>query len=111
MTVLADLQRQGLVRHTGVSNALPVQVAEARSIAEVVCLQNMYDIAYRGDDAMLPGDGARAPTSGRVAAPGLPRPRQWPKRPGEHRPSVQGQASWPSNAPSASSSPTRPGAT
>ena len=110
MTVLADLQRQGLVRHTGVSNALPVQVAEARSIAEVVCAQNRYIVVHRRDYAMLPGD-ARAPTSGRAAAPGLPRPRQWPKRPGEHRPSVQGQASWPSNAPSASSSPTRPGAT
>jgi pyridoxine 4-dehydrogenase len=47
---LAGLQEQGLIRHLGVSNATPEQVAEARAIAPVVCVQNMYNLAYRHDD-------------------------------------------------------------
>jgi len=51
--VLADLQRQGLIRHIGLSNATAAQVAEARSIAEVVCVQNNYNLAHRPDDALI----------------------------------------------------------
>jgi aryl-alcohol dehydrogenase-like predicted oxidoreductase len=51
--VLADLQRQGLIRHIGLSNATAAQVAEARSIAEVVCVQNNYNLAHRHDDALI----------------------------------------------------------
>ena len=52
-TALAELQRQGLIRHLGVSNATPAQVAEARGIAEIVCVQNHYNIAHRADDALI----------------------------------------------------------
>jgi pyridoxine 4-dehydrogenase len=52
-TVLAELQRQGLIRHLGLSNVTSAQVAEARGIAEVVCVQNMYNLAHRGDDALV----------------------------------------------------------
>jgi aryl-alcohol dehydrogenase-like predicted oxidoreductase len=51
--VLADLQRQGLIRHLGVSNVTAAQVAEARSIADVVCVQNNYNLAHRHDDALI----------------------------------------------------------
>jgi pyridoxine 4-dehydrogenase len=60
LTVLADLQRQGLVRHIGVSHVTPTQLAEARRICEIVCVQNHYNLAHRDDDAMiddLAGDG------------------------------------------------------
>ncbi|WP_033211701.1 aldo/keto reductase family oxidoreductase [Kitasatospora phosalacinea] len=50
---LVDLQRQGLVRHLGVSNATAEQVAEARSIAPIVCVQNMYNLAHRHDDDLI----------------------------------------------------------
>ncbi|MEU8818710.1 aldo/keto reductase family oxidoreductase [Actinoplanes sp. NPDC048796] len=50
---LAGLQRQGLIRHLGVSNATADQVAEARSIAPIVCVQNMYNLAHRHDDALI----------------------------------------------------------
>jgi pyridoxine 4-dehydrogenase len=50
---LAGLQRQGLIRHLGVSNATPEQVAEARAIAPVACVQNMYNLAYRHDDELI----------------------------------------------------------
>jgi len=53
MTVLADLQRQGLVRHIGVSNVTPTQIAEARGIAPIVCVQNHYNLAHRDDDALI----------------------------------------------------------
>ena len=52
-TALAELQRRGLIRHLGVSNADAAQVAEARTIAEVVCVQNLYNLANRGDDALI----------------------------------------------------------
>jgi aryl-alcohol dehydrogenase-like predicted oxidoreductase len=52
-TALADLQRQGLIRHLGVSNATSAQVAEARAIAPVVCVQNHYNLVHRGDDALI----------------------------------------------------------
>ncbi|WP_433111888.1 aldo/keto reductase family oxidoreductase [Micromonospora sp. CA-246542] len=53
LDALVDLQRQGLIRHLGVSNATPEQVAEAQSIAPIVCVQNMYNLAYRQDDKMI----------------------------------------------------------
>ena len=53
LTVLADLQRQGLVRHIGLSNVTPAQIAEGRRICEVVCVQNLYNLAHRSDDALI----------------------------------------------------------
>ena len=53
LTALAELQRQGLVRHVGLSNATPTQVAEGRRICEIVCVQNNYNLAHRGDDALI----------------------------------------------------------
>ena len=58
--VLADLQHQGLVRHVGLSNVTAAQVEEGRAIAKIVCVQNQYNLAQRGDDAlvdMLAADG------------------------------------------------------
>ena len=52
-TALAELQRQGLIRHLGVSNATPAQVAEARAISEIVCVQNHYNLAHRADDGLI----------------------------------------------------------
>lgn len=53
VSVLADLKRKGLIRHIGVSNATAAQVAEARSITEVVCVQNNYNVAHRDDDSLI----------------------------------------------------------
>ena len=53
ITVLADLQRQGLIRHIGLSNVTPAQIAEARRICDIVCVQNHYNIAHRDDDALI----------------------------------------------------------
>ena len=53
LTALAELQRQGLVRHIGLSNVTSRQVAEGRGIAEIVCVQNQYNLAHRGDDALI----------------------------------------------------------
>lgn len=53
LEVLADLQRQGLVRHIGLSNVTPAQVAEGREVAEIACVQNHYNLAHRGDDLMI----------------------------------------------------------
>jgi pyridoxine 4-dehydrogenase len=50
---LADMQKEGLIRHLGVSTVDAEQVAEAQSIAPVVCVQNLYNIANRGDDALI----------------------------------------------------------
>ena len=52
-TALAELQRQGLIRHLGLSNVTAAQVAEARAIAPVVCVQNQYNLAHRDDDALV----------------------------------------------------------
>lgn len=52
-TVLAELQQQGLIKHLGLSNVTATQVAEARKIADVVCVQNEYNIAHRADDALI----------------------------------------------------------
>ena len=53
ITVLAELQRQGLVRHVGVSNVTPKQIAEAQKICKIVCVQNHYNLAHRDDDALI----------------------------------------------------------
>ncbi|MFZ0312952.1 MAG: aldo/keto reductase family oxidoreductase [Candidatus Korobacteraceae bacterium] len=53
MTILAELQQQGLVRHIGLSNVTPAQIAEARQIAPIICVQNQYNLAHRGDDALI----------------------------------------------------------
>ena len=53
LTALADLQRQGLVRHIGLSNVTPAQIAEGRRICEIVCIQNQYNVAHRNDDALI----------------------------------------------------------
>ena len=53
LTALAELQRQGLVRHIGLSNVTARHVAEGRSIAEIVCVQNAYNLAHRADDALI----------------------------------------------------------
>jgi len=50
---LVELQQQGLIRHLGLSNATPEQVVEAQSIAPIVCVQNLYNLAYRHDDALI----------------------------------------------------------
>lgn len=50
---LAEMQREGLIKHLGVSNVSAEQVAEAQAIAPVVCVQNYYNIAHRGDDALI----------------------------------------------------------
>lgn len=50
---LAALQREGLIHHLGVSNVTPEQVAEARDVAPVVCVQNMYNLAQRQDDDLV----------------------------------------------------------
>ena len=53
LTVLADLQRQGLVRHIGLSNVTAAQIAQGRRICEIVCVQNYYNVAHRDDDVMI----------------------------------------------------------
>jgi len=55
---LADLQKQGLIRHIGLSNVTVAQIAEARAIGEVVCVQNAYNIVNRTDDALIDALGA-----------------------------------------------------
>jgi aryl-alcohol dehydrogenase-like predicted oxidoreductase len=59
-STLVELREQGLIRQLGVSNATPDQVAEAKAIAPIVCVQNFYNVANRHDDALidsLAGDG------------------------------------------------------
>jgi pyridoxine 4-dehydrogenase len=53
LTVLAELKRQGLIRHIGLSNISPQQMAEGQQITEIVCVQNFYNVAQRRDDAFL----------------------------------------------------------
>ena len=50
---LAEMQQEGLIKHLGVSNVSPEQVAEAQAIAPVVCVQNFYNVAHRVDDALV----------------------------------------------------------
>jgi pyridoxine 4-dehydrogenase len=53
LTVLAELQRQHLIRHIGLSNVTATQIAEGRRICEIVCVQNQYNLAHRADDALI----------------------------------------------------------
>src|SRR6478736_4582327 len=53
LTVLAELRHKGLVRHIGLSNVTPAQIAEGRRICEIVCVQNHYNLAHRADDALI----------------------------------------------------------
>jgi aryl-alcohol dehydrogenase-like predicted oxidoreductase len=53
LTVLAELKRKGLLRHIGLSNVTPAQIAEGRRICEIVCVQNYYNLAHRTDDALI----------------------------------------------------------
>jgi pyridoxine 4-dehydrogenase len=53
LTVLAELKRQGLIRHLGLSNITPGQLAEGQRITEIVCVQNMYNVAQRNDDSFI----------------------------------------------------------
>ena len=53
LSTLAELQKRGLIRHIGLSNVTPTQVDEARRIAPIVCVQNQYNLAQRGDDALI----------------------------------------------------------
>lgn len=60
LAVLAELQREGLIRHIGLSNVTPRQVEEALGICEIVCVQNQYNLAHRADDALIDTLAARA---------------------------------------------------
>jgi aryl-alcohol dehydrogenase-like predicted oxidoreductase len=62
LSVLADLQRKGRIKHLGLSHVTPAQLAEGRRICDVVCVQNMYNLAHRGDEA----------TIGKLAGEGVP---------------------------------------
>jgi pyridoxine 4-dehydrogenase len=53
LTVLAELKQQGLIRHLGLSNVTPGQLAEAQTITEIVCIQNLYNLANRSDDHFI----------------------------------------------------------
>jgi aryl-alcohol dehydrogenase-like predicted oxidoreductase len=53
LSVLAGLQRQGLIRHIGLSNVTPAQLREGRGICDIACVQNQYNLAHRGDDALI----------------------------------------------------------
>ena len=53
LTVLAELQRDGLIRHIGLSNVTPTQVADGRRLCAIACVQNQYNLAHRGDDAFI----------------------------------------------------------
>ena len=53
LNVLADLQRQGLVRHIGLSSVTPAQIAAGRQICDIVCVQNQYNLEYRSDDGLI----------------------------------------------------------
>ena len=53
LTVLAELKEQGLIKHLGLSNVSPKQMVEGQGITEIVCVQNMYNVAHRRDDAFI----------------------------------------------------------
>jgi pyridoxine 4-dehydrogenase len=59
LTVLAELKNRGLIRHLGLSNVTPGQLAEAQKISEIVCVQNFYNIAHREDDGFIDELGRR----------------------------------------------------
>jgi aryl-alcohol dehydrogenase-like predicted oxidoreductase len=53
LTALNELKREGLVRHIGLSNVTPRQLSQAQTITEIVCVQNLYNVAHRNDDAFI----------------------------------------------------------
>jgi pyridoxine 4-dehydrogenase len=53
LTVLAELKQQGLIRSIGLSNVSPVQLAEAQAITQIICVQNLYNVAHRSDDGFI----------------------------------------------------------
>jgi len=53
VTVLAELQRKGLIKHIGLSNVTPTQIAEGREICDIACVQNQYNLAHRDDDGLI----------------------------------------------------------
>jgi aryl-alcohol dehydrogenase-like predicted oxidoreductase len=53
LTALAELKRQGLIRHIGLSNVSPEQLTEGQRITEIVCVQNLYNVAHRNDDDFI----------------------------------------------------------
>src|SRR5882724_10509927 len=53
LTVLAELKQQGLIRNIGLSNVIPNQLAEARTITKIVCIQNLYNVTHRNDDGFI----------------------------------------------------------
>ena len=53
LSVLAEIKRQGLIRHIGLSNITPTQFYEAQTITDIVCVQNFYNVAHRNDDAFI----------------------------------------------------------
>jgi len=53
LTVLAELKRDGLIAHLGLSNVSAAQLAEAQTVTEIVCVQNLYNVAHRSDDALI----------------------------------------------------------
>jgi pyridoxine 4-dehydrogenase len=59
LATLAELKRQGLIRHIGLSNVTPKQLTEAQTITEIVCVQNFYNVAHRNDDRFIDDLAAR----------------------------------------------------
>ena len=53
LNALAELQRKGLIRHIGLSNVTPTQIAEGRKICKIACVQNQYNLAHRADDSLV----------------------------------------------------------
>ena len=53
LSVLVELKQQGLIRHLGLSNVTPQQLTEAQTITEIICIQNLYNVAHRDDDAFI----------------------------------------------------------
>jgi aryl-alcohol dehydrogenase-like predicted oxidoreductase len=53
LAVLVELKRQGLIRHIGLSNVTPKQLTEAQTLTDIACVQNLYNLAQRDDDAFI----------------------------------------------------------
>ena len=53
LTVLVELEQQGLIRHVGLSNVTPKQLTQAQRITEIVCVQNFFNVAHRSDDGFI----------------------------------------------------------
>mgnify|MGYP006268669473 CR=1 FL=1 len=53
LTIMAELQAKGLIKHIGISNVTPTQIKQARALVDIVCVQNAYNLAYRADDPVI----------------------------------------------------------